>query len=640
VQSYGPDTSTLTFNQSKEWFRPNPTQGVFPWGPRNNTNIQESAILFALQHMAKNREFWLENYWLKNKRAVDKGKTGPTYAWHIPATQRRKADAADAVNELMDQGVEFHIANADFKAGNIDVKKGDYILRGDQPFRTVADIYFSIQRYATANPSPYDDTGWTFQYLRDVVITPVTDKSLLTQPMTEVKGHVTAPGGLNGTGPVIVVEHTGDNNVVTFRYKLKDVKMAAAEDDFAAAGKQFKAGAIIIQNADAAKIGPVLKDLGLSGWAVAAAPTVRSHDLDIPRILYLHSWNRTQDEGWVRGSLEAFGIPFTYMGDKEVAKMPNLRQQYDVIIYPHVSGTAQSMVAGVTGGSKPIPYKATKEFPALGYPDSTDDIRGGMGVEGLMNIYKFVQEGGMLMTEGATSTLFPEYNLSPGVTVETAPALFARGTIVRGLITDPRSPIMYGINESQMPVYFNSGPILNTGGGAGGFGGGGGRGAPVGQNTQPMASAPAVSSIAIGGVAPEAAAGAAGAGGRGGRGGRGGAAAPGGAEPPADLAAQFGGGGRGGRGGNADNTPQARVIMRFPTDTTQMLLSGGLAGGAALSNRVQLLDSPIGKGHVVSFAIRPYWRWQTQGTYSLGFNAILNWNDLDAGKTPAPTPQP
>jgi hypothetical protein len=32
------------------------------------------------------------------------------------------------------------------------------------------------------------------------------------------------------------------------------------------------------------------------------------------------------------------------------------------------------------------------------------------------------------------------------------------------------------------------------------------------------------------------------------------------------------------------------------------------------------------------FAIRPFWRWQTQGTYFLGFNAILNWNDLGAGR--------
>ena len=38
------------------------------------------------------------------------------------------------------------------------------------------------------------------------------------------------------------------------------------------------------------------------------------------------------------------------------------------------------------------------------------------------------------------------------------------------------------------------------------------------------------------------------------------------------------------------------------------------------------------------FAIRPFWRWQTQGTFFLGFNAILNWNDLDAGKAPADAP--
>ena len=45
-----------------------------------------------------------------------------------------------------------------------------------------------------------------------------------------------------------------------------------------------------------------------------------------------------------------------------------------------------------------------------------------------------------------------------------------------------------------------------------------------------------------------------------------------------------------------------------------------------------MLDVPLGKGHVVMFALRPFWRWQTQGTYFLAFNAILNWNHLDAGK--------
>ena len=77
--------------------------------------------------------------------------------------------------------------------------------------------------------------------------------------------------------------------------------------------------------------------------------------------------------------------------------------------------------------------------------------------------------------------------------------------------------------------------------------------------------------------------------------------------------------------------------MQFAADTASMQLSGTLAGGRVLSSRAQIVDAPVGEGHVVMFAIRPFWRWQTQGTYMLGFNTILNWNDLDAGKAAATT---
>ena len=79
-----------------------------------------------------------------------------------------------------------------------------------------------------------------------------------------------------------------------------------------------------------------------------------------------------------------------------------------------------------------------------------------------------------------------------------------------------------------------------------------------------------------------------------------------------------------------ESTP--RVVLRFPQNPNDMLLSGTLSGGQALANRAQVVDATLGKGHVVMFAIRPFWRWQTHGTYSLGFNAIMNWNDLDAGR--------
>ncbi len=623
VQSYGPDPYTVTpgaTTTSKEWFRPNPPLPSIKWGPRNNTNIQESALLFSLSHVAKNKDLYLENYWLKSKRAVDKGKTGPTYAWVIPAAQRRKADAAQAVNELRTQGLEVSKAASSFKAGAIDVKAGDYVVRGDQPFRTLADMYFSIQNYAPQNPSPYDDTGWTFQYMRDLKILPVSEKGILDQQMTLLTADAKAPGGIEGTGNVLVVDHTGDNTVVSFRFKNKDVKMLAAEDDFEIAGHKFRAGAIVVPNADRAKLEPMLKDLGLSAWAVASAPSVKTHDLDVPRIGYVHSWTRTQDEGWWRAALDTFGVPYTYFADQKLRE-GNLRSKYDVIIFPHVGGSAVSQVNGMPKtGSAPLPYKKTAEFPNLAFIDSSDDIRGGMGIEGLGELMKFVQEGGTLITEGSTATIFPEYGITSGVTVEEPAQLFVRGSILRAKITDMKSPISYGYESADLPVYFNQSPVLNAaGGGFGGFGGGGRGGAPgtnpnggIGQNVTPNALPLRIQPFeADTNAAPS---------------GRGERPAPDEAAQLRQMAQQF--------GITIDDT-RPRVVMQFSANPNDMLLSGTLLNGQFLANRAAALDSSLGKGHVVMFAIRPFWRWQTQGTYTLGFNAIMNWNDLDAGKPQA-----
>ena len=70
-------------------------------------------------------------------------------------------------------------------------------------------------------------------------------------------------------------------------------------------------------------------------------------------------------------------------------------------------------------------------------------------------------------------------------------------------------------------------------------------------------------------------------------------------------------------------TEHPRVIMRFPANASDMLLSGTLAGGEALSNRALAVDLSMGKGHIVMFALRPFWRGQTQETFFLPFNAII-----------------
>jgi hypothetical protein len=387
--------------------------------------------------------------------------------------------------------------------------------------------------------------------------------------------------------------------------------MLAAEEDFELNGRIFRAGAFIVPEADRATLESTLAELGLSAWATDDVPDVPTHELDVPRIGYMHSWRRTQDEGWVRGALDHYGVPYEYFADPLAAE-GDLRDRYDVLIYPHVGGSAQAHLDGVAmTGELPLPYQRTDSTPNLGGIDESEDIRGGMGLEGLVELANFVRAGGTLIVEGSTTSIFPEFGLTPGVSTESPDDLIAPGSVHRGVIVDPASPIAYGYDGVQLPVFYRGDVVLRTAGALGGA-----FSQSPWQNTTPMLNRPALAPYDLSAAASDA----------------GSAAADDDDDasktdddplgPFSDMASRY----------NNGDANDPRVVLAFPTDPAQMLLSGTLGGGEALAGRAQVVDSAIGDGHVVMFAIRPFWRWQTQGTFFLGFNAILNWNDLGAGR--------
>ena len=75
-----------------------------------------------------------------------------------------------------------------------------------------------------------------------------------------------------------------------------------------------------------------------------------------------------------------------------------------------------------------------------------------------------------------------------------------------------------------------------------------------------------------------------------------------------------------------------RVLLSYPNDVNDLLLSGELVGGENITGNAALVDAPFGKGHVVLFGVRPFWRYETSGNYFLVFNAMLNWDHLGAGR--------
>ena len=62
-------------------------------------------------------------------------------------------------------------------------------------------------------------------------------------------------------------------------------------------------------------------------------------------------------------------------------------------------------------------------------------------------------------------------------------------------------------------------------------------------------------------------------------------------------------------------------------------VSGLLDGGDEIAQHPAVVDVPSGRGHIVLFSTNPIWRGQTKGSYFLVFNAILNFDQLGAGRT-------
>jgi hypothetical protein len=259
----------------------------------------------------------------------------------------------------------------------------------------------------------------------------------------------------------------------------------------------------------------------------------------------------------------------------------------------------------------PLPWKTTPETPNLGRIDSTDDMRPGLGFAGVTHLQDFVKRGGVLVTAEDTANFATSLGFTRGVSVAAGRQLKIVGSVLRTRVVDAASPIAYGYGE-KLSVYCSSGLILNLSNFVGGRGGGRRLGAetrerPTGRGTSDDAD-----------FTP----------------GRAAAEAP--EEPKAETWQALPVTEEQRRNG-ISVIPAAlrpRVIFRF-ADAKELLVSGLLEGGSDLAQHAAVIDVPMERGHVVLFSLNPIYRGETEGSYALVLNTILNFDSLDAGKAPA-----
>ncbi len=642
----GADTKERTLEPeeyARTWFKQNPPLPKALWSQRDNNNYEETGLLTSLHYFNENKHMFLKNFYLKAKRSVQKPAAEGPAAYVLSADDPRPELQAELVHVLQKQEVEISRAKASFtvtlpakkakKPGKGDESKdndkdkdkagapepttrefpaGSYIVRMDQPYSRIADALLDYQYWSPDDPqkTPYDDTGWTFGELFGVQVTRVTDAKVLSAAMERVKD-VRAPGGVKGDGSIFVINNTAEPTLATLRYKLKDASMDSAEEPFVAGGAKFNRGSIIVRGVSRSDLDSAASGAGLQFVALGAAPSVKTHPVRAARVAFVHTWLSTQTEGWWRLALDDLKIPYDYISTQTVAKIEDLSAKYDVILFPPVgfNAPASAIINGLPmAWGNPLPWKNTPETPNLvGKNDSTEDMRPGLGWEGVAKLQAFVAKGGVLLTATDTSNFALSVGLGDGVSVGSSQKMNIVGSVLGARLVDSTSPIAYGYSD-KVAVYCDNGPIFSLSSIAGERRrrhlGNQSKSRPTGRGTIDDPD------FAVG---------------------RAGVEAP---EEPSAEAWESPEVTDEQKMNNIRVIPSAnrpRVILRY-ADNKDLLISGLVEGGDEIAQHPAVVDVPSGNGHVILFSINPVYRGETRGTYSLVLNTILNFDSLNAGR--------
>ncbi len=443
--------------QPREWYRgiPIPPNAVQTFSRRNNTNYMETGVLSALQLTAMFPNLVVQNFYIKTRNSLEDGRTKAPYGYVFPV-QRDMTKVATLLNILRAQGIEIGRLSAPITLDSVAYPVGSYVIKLDQPYGRLAKNFLERQDYPDPALSTYDDSGWSMGYAFNVDVKEIDDKAVLGARVTPVDTAVVR-GTVDGTGSAgLAVAHYGSNNMITFRYRLKNLTMRVAEQQFVAGNDTFPAGSFVVTGspADLQAAREAATSLGLTAAALSSLPAVPEHDADVPRVAIYSQWSGTQELGWYRFTFDKFGIPYDLIFKERVAQ-GNLQKDYDVIVMAAQNINRAAVLA--EPAARPQPYQQSAKYKFLGEYGSTDDMSGGFGEAGVKAIDAFLEAGGTLITT-LQAVHFPiEFGLARTIDLESPQGVTAQKPLIQARITRPEHPVFYGYASTIFPIKYGQG---------------------------------------------------------------------------------------------------------------------------------------------------------------------------------------
>lgn len=374
---------------------------------------------FAILDIASSRaESFLMKAWEMAAANIEAGKKGGPFAYVIPSDQHDRTAAITMLSRLRMGGIEVRRARAEFEAGGRKFAEGSYVLAAAQPFRGYLIDLMEPQKYpelrsGTTGPTkrPYDLAGWTLPMAMGVKVERIE---------SGFSANLEDAADLNGQKETLDHRDSGAFHTIAGLLQ-RGVKVRWAQD-----GKILKGGEATGEE-----------------WAQA------QWDIRTPRVAVYEPWTGNMDAGWTQWLLDHFYIPHARVRNDEIKK-GQLRAKYDTLIL--AQQTAQSILHGYREGVSSSRFAdGPKSIPR---PEHT----GGIGTEGLMEIERFVRDGGTLLAFDS-ATEVPLQFLDIGArgllrgegAGESATGFYSPGSLLR-ITVDTSNPIAFGMTAEAVAM--------------------------------------------------------------------------------------------------------------------------------------------------------------------------------------------
>jgi len=390
---------------AKGVFYPNPWPGGW-WRLSDAVAYNLTASKSVLEVAAKYKFEFLFNKWKMAADVIDRFANEAPYGWIFSADQRDKHSVTLILNRCILNGVEVYESEEAFEHNGISYPKGSWIIPTSQPFGLFLKHIFEKQDYPDLKKYPhlwqaivgqsetgkapisaYDGAGWTIPIQ---VGADYQAMSSVLNVKTRKVDKVAAPAGrVSGGGSYYVFSHADNAGFIAAnRILKKGGRVSSALSAFSLNGKKYPQGTFVVEAGSIP--GQAIKDiaadlhLNIQGGRVQ----VKAKKLSANRIALFRSWQASMDAGWINMLFDRYEFSYHLLGDAEV-RAGRLKDRFDVIVLP--DQRASSIINGYRKGTIPPDYV------------------GGITLEGVGNLKKFVQDGGILVCNKGSTGLPIEY---------------------------------------------------------------------------------------------------------------------------------------------------------------------------------------------------------------------------------------